>query len=252
MTTGPDRSLSQRDRLIGLVTRRSLLRGERIKLVSGAQSSFYFNMKPTAFDPEGAALIAELVLDEAERDGARLVGGLELGAVPIVACVAQLSSIRGRPLAGFFVRKAAKEHGTRKIVEGLPEDLSIAGQRALLVEDVTTTGASVLRAVEAAREAGAEVETVVTIVDRLEGAETNLARHGLRLIPLTTARDYGIEFLTATDLTDSEGADWPRAVRESMSVVWRPEASSSRPRSPVPVRRRLRRPRRPPQGPRSR
>jgi orotate phosphoribosyltransferase len=109
-----------------------------------------------------------------------------------VACVAQLSFIRGRPVAGFFVRKAAKEHGTRKIVEGLPEGFPIAGKRALLVDDVTTSGGSVLRAVEAARDAGAEVQTVVTVVDRLEGAEANLARHDLRLIPLTTARDYDI------------------------------------------------------------
>jgi orotate phosphoribosyltransferase len=191
--SGQDRSPSLRDRLIGLVTRCSLLRGGQIKLVSGAESSFYFNMKPAAFDPEGAALIAELVLDEALRDGADLIGGLEMGAVPLVACVAQLSFIRGRPIAGFFVRKAAKEHGTRKIVEGLPEGTSIAGRRALLVDDVTTTGGSVLRAVEAAREAGAEVDTVVTIVDRLEGAEANLASHDLRLIPLTTARDYEVE-----------------------------------------------------------
>ncbi len=189
---GQDRSGSLRDRLIGLVTKRSLLRGSPIKLVSGGESSFYFNMKPTAFDPEGAALIAELVLAEALRDGAELVGGLEMGAVPIVACAAQLSFIRGRPIQGFFVRKAAKEHGTRKIIEGLPEGVTIAGRRALLVDDVTTTGGSVLRAVEAAREAGAEVRTVVTIVDRLEGAEANLARHDLRLIALTTSRDYDI------------------------------------------------------------
>ena len=192
---GERQSLSapKRDRLIGLVASHSLLRGSPIKLVSGGSSSFYFNMKPSAFDPEGAALIAELVLDEVLREGAELVGGLEMGAVPIVACVAQLSSLRGRPVAGFFVRKAAKEHGTRKIVEGLPESFPIAGRRALLVDDVTTTGGSVLRAVEAAREAGAEVRTVVTVVDRLEGAEANLARHDLRLVPLTTARDYDLE-----------------------------------------------------------
>jgi orotate phosphoribosyltransferase len=190
--SGQERSRALRERLVGLVRRCSLLRGGQIRLVSGAESSFYFNMKPTCFDPEGAALVGELVLDEVARDGALLVGGLEMGAVPIVACVAQLSFIRGRPVAGFFVRKAAKEHGTRKIVEGLPEGVQIAGKRALLVDDVTTTGGSVLRAVEAAREAGAEVETVVTIVDRLEGAEANLARHDLRLIPLTTARDYDI------------------------------------------------------------
>jgi orotate phosphoribosyltransferase len=190
--SGQDRDGSRRDRLIGLVTKHSLLQGGQTQLVSGASSSFYFNMKPTCFDPEGAALIAELVLAEVVRDGAELVGGLEMGAVPIVACVAQLSFLCGRPVAGFFVRKAAKEHGTRKVVEGLPEGTSIAGKRALLVDDVTTTGGSVLRAALAARESGAEVRTVVTIVDRLEGAEANLARHDLRLIPLTTARDYGI------------------------------------------------------------
>lgn len=182
-----------RERLIQLVADLSLLRGESLRLASGAESNFYFNMKPTTFNPEGAHLIAEMVLDEVSCDGAFLVGGLEIGAVPIIACVSQLSFVQGaRPLQGFFVRKAAKEHGTRKVIEGLPDGLSIAGRRALLVDDVTTTGSSVLRAVEAAREAGAVVGTVVTVVDRLEGAGANLARHGIRLVALTTSRDYGI------------------------------------------------------------
>lgn len=184
---------ASRRRLVELVTKVSLIRGERIRLASGAESSFYFNLKPAMFDPEGAHLVADCVLQQARRDGAEFVGGMELGAVPIVACVAQLGVIRGeRAIAGFFVRKAAKEHGTRKLIEGLPEGTDLGGRRVLVVEDVTTTGASVLKAVEAAREAGADVRTVVTIVDRLEGAAANLAAHGLNLIALTTAADYGI------------------------------------------------------------
>jgi orotate phosphoribosyltransferase len=180
--------------LIEIVRARSLLRGTQVKLASGAQSSFYFNMKPTVFDPEGAALVAELMLEQVQRDEAELVGGLEMGAVPLVACIVQLSFLtRGSPgVQGFFVRKAAKDHGTRKLIEGLAEDAALVGKRAVIVEDVTTTGTSALSAVAAAREAGLEVRTVVTIVDRLEGAEENLARHGLGLVALTTARDYGI------------------------------------------------------------
>jgi orotate phosphoribosyltransferase len=194
-SNGSDPALeSRRQRLIEIVRARSLLRGTQVKLASGAQSTFYFNMKPTVFDPEGAALIADLMLAQVRRDGARLVGGLEMGAVPIVACIVQLSFLNrdARNLQGFFVRKAAKDHGTRKLLEGVAEGASFARERAVIVEDVTTTGTSALAAVAAAREAGLEVRTVVTIVDRREGAEANLSRHGLELVALTTARDYDI------------------------------------------------------------
>jgi orotate phosphoribosyltransferase len=184
-------SEAKRRKLIRIISRLCLLRGVRFKLASGAESTFYFNMKPATFDAEGSSLISELVLEEARRDGAQLVGGLEMGAVPIVACFTQLSFMRRDPtVRGFFVRKIPKAHGTRKLIEGLPEDTSITGMRALIVDDVTTTGGSVLAAVEAAREAGASVRTVVTIVDRLEGAAVNLAKAGLKLIALTTATDY--------------------------------------------------------------
>ena len=192
---GSDSALaSRRQRLIEIVRARSLLRGTQVKLASGATSTFYFNMKPTVFDPEGAALIADLMLAQVRRDGARLVGGLEIGAVPIVACIVQLSFLDrdARNLQGFFVRKAAKAHGTRKLLEGVAEGAALAGARAVIVEDVTTTGTSALAAVAAAREAGLEVRTVVTIVDRLEGAAANFSRHGLELVALTTARDYDI------------------------------------------------------------
>jgi orotate phosphoribosyltransferase len=194
-SNGSDSALeSRRQRLIEIVRARSLLRGTQVKLTSGATSTFYFNLKPAVFDPEGAALIAALMLAQVQRDGARLVGGLEMGAVPIVACIVQLSFLDrdARNLQGFFVRKAAKEHGTRKLLEGMAEGAALAGERAVIVEDVTTTGTSVLAAVAAAREAGLEVRTVVTIVDRLQGAQANFSRHGLELVALTTARDYDV------------------------------------------------------------
>ena len=184
----------RRQRLIEIVRARSLSRGTRVRLTSGADSSFCFDMKPTVFDPEGAALVADLVLEQLRREETEVVGGLEMGAVPIVACVVQLSFLipESPRVQGFFVRKAAKEHGTRKLIEGVAEGTALAGRRAIIVDDVTTTGNSVLTAVAAAREAGLEVGTVVTIVDRLEGAEANFSRHGLELRALTTARDYAI------------------------------------------------------------
>lgn len=186
---------ARRQRLIEIIRARSLDRGTPVRLTSGAESSFYFDMKPTAFDPEGAALIADLVLEQLRRDEAEFVGGLEMGAVPIVACVVQLSFLvpESPGVQGFFVRKAAKKHGTRKLIEGVAEGTALAGRRAIVVEDVTTTGNSALAAVAAAREAGLEVGTVVTIVDRLEGAEASFSRHGLTLRALTTARDYDID-----------------------------------------------------------
>ena len=186
---------AKRQRLIEIVRARSLARGTQVRLTSGAESTFYFDMKPTLFDPEGAALIAELVLAQVRRDGAEFVGGLEMGAVPIVACVVQRSFLMAEAagVPGFFVRKAAKQHGTRRLVEGMAAGAMPAGRRALVVEDVTTTGSSALAAVAAAREAGLEVGTVVTVVDRLEGAEANFSREGLVLRALTTARDYDID-----------------------------------------------------------
>jgi orotate phosphoribosyltransferase len=106
-------------RLVRLISELSLLRPGQIRLAAGGTSTFYFDMKPTLFCPEGAALVAERVLDFATEEGAHFVGGLEIGAVPTVACVSQLSFLRGRQrVQGFFVRKAPKDHGTRKRIEG--------------------------------------------------------------------------------------------------------------------------------------
>lgn len=181
----PD-AAATRNRLIELIRERSFGR-RKVVLASGRESDFYFDMKPTMFHPEGAALLARMILARLTGLGVDYVGGLEMGAVPLIASVAALSHDQGQPLPGFFVRKAAKDHGTRKRIEG-PESLS--GKRVAILEDVTTTGGSAIQAVAVARDAGAEVVLVLTIVDRLEGAADSFARAGVPFASLFTADDF--------------------------------------------------------------
>jgi orotate phosphoribosyltransferase len=115
--------------------------------------------------------MAGLILEALQGDKVAFVGGMEIGAVPLAAAVAVLSQVRGLPLQAFFVRKQPKEHGARKLIEGLAPGETLEGKRVAILEDVTTTGGSSLKAIEAARAAGATIARLVTVVDRLEGAE---------------------------------------------------------------------------------
>jgi orotate phosphoribosyltransferase len=180
------RQTDRRARLRDIVGRLSVLRGGDFRLTSGRRSSVFFNMKMTLLDPEGADLVAEELLDLLADEDVELIGGIELGAVPLIAVVCVKSAARGRSLPAFIVRKRAKGHGTDQVIEGFVR----AGARAIVFDDVTTTGGSVLQAAEAARAAGCRVAKAVTIVDRLEGAAENLAKHGLELVPLFTKRDF--------------------------------------------------------------
>ncbi len=161
-----------------------------MKLASGKTSTFYFNMKPTMLDSEGAFLIATLILDQLEGIEADMVGGLEMGAVPIAASVATLAHTRGRKLPAFFVRKQAKEHGTKSLIEGLGPGETMSGKRVVIVEDVTTTGGSSIKAAEAIRAAGGTIVRVITIVDRLDGAADAFATASLPFHPLLTLNDF--------------------------------------------------------------
>lgn len=182
---------SMANRLKAIIRDKSYRSGVSVRLASGRMSDFYVNLKPTMMDPEGAALLARLVLAEARAMGAEFLGGLEMGAVPIVSAVAAESfNSEGARVAGFFVRKKPKEHGTKALVEGLDERQSLEGRRVVIVEDVTTTGGSILQAVEAARSAGAVIAGVLTIVDREEGASEAVAEHGLKLTALFRASEF--------------------------------------------------------------
>jgi orotate phosphoribosyltransferase len=181
---------ARRARLIELIKLRSFQEGPEFKLASGKTSTFYFNMKPTMLDSEGAYLVASLILDQLEGVDADLIGGLEMGAVPIASSVAAIAYTQGRELPAFFVRKQAKEHGTQSLVEGLAKGESMTGKKVVVVEDVTTTGGSALKAAEALKAAGAEIVRVITIVDRLDGAAETFASAELKFEPLLTLADF--------------------------------------------------------------
>ena len=180
---------ASRARLAEIIRKRSFGRGE-ITLASGRKSDFYFNLKPTMLDPEGASLLAELTFEALRDDSLDYIGGLEMGAVPLAGAIAQLSWIKGHPIAAFFVRKKPKEHGARLAVEGLATGESLQGKRIVIVEDVTTTGGSALKAVEAVRDAGGEIVLVVTMVDREEGAAETFAEAGLEFRSLYKAGEF--------------------------------------------------------------
>ncbi|HET9904499.1 MAG TPA: orotate phosphoribosyltransferase [Xanthobacteraceae bacterium] len=190
---GPSHSTSSRAdiraRLKDLIRARSFGRG-KVKLASGRESDFYFDMKPTMLHPAGAAWLAELTLDAIEGLEVDAVGGLEMGAVPLAATAAAFSHLRGRPLTAFFVRKRPKEHGAQKLVEGLPKGESLAGRRVVIVEDVATTGGSAIQAVKAVRDEGAEIALVLTMVDRQEGAAETFATEGIPFRALFTADEF--------------------------------------------------------------
>lgn len=182
-------SPTDRERLRILLASRSVRHG-RFTLASGRTSTFYFNGKPSMLHPLGAELIARAMLGVAREVGATHLSGLEMGAVPLLGAVAALSSIEGTPLPATFVRKAPKAHGTGELVEGLAASETLAGARVLLLEDVVTTGGSVLKAAAALREAGAEVAHAAVIVDREEGGAEALAAAGIALHAILRAGDF--------------------------------------------------------------
>jgi orotate phosphoribosyltransferase len=180
----------QKARLVEIIKRRSFQAGKEVKLASGRTSTYYFNMKPTMLDAEGAHVIATLILATIADLKADLIGGLEMGAVPLASAVAAVSQSSGQPINAFFVRKQAKEHGTKSLIEGLPMGEGLAGKRVVIVEDVTTTGGSAIKAAENVRSEGAEVVGVVTVVDRQEGAAEAFAAANLAFTPLLTLEDF--------------------------------------------------------------
>ncbi len=175
--------------LLELIRTRSFRLG-KFTLSSGLESDLYFNLKPTMMDPRGAHLSAQAFLARILVEGVDYVGGLEMGAVPIIAGVATISDVQNTPVRTFFVRKEAKKHGTKDVIEGLGAQESLSGKRVLIADDVATTGGSILKAIEEARAAGAIVDVALVLVDREEGAEAFLHDHGIRLLSVFKASEF--------------------------------------------------------------
>ncbi|MEN2495343.1 MAG: Orotate phosphoribosyltransferase [Hyphomicrobiaceae bacterium hypho_1] len=179
-----------RERLIEIIKFRSFQSGSKIKLASGRSSKFYFNMKPTMLDPEGSYLIGLLALSLVESDCTDLIGGLEMGAVPFATSVSLISHIQNKPIPAFFVRKQIKEHGTQAQIEGFSSGESIKGKRVIVVEDVTTTGKSSLKAINIIRESGGVVIKVIAIIDREEGASETFLEAGVSFESILSLKDF--------------------------------------------------------------
>lgn len=175
-------ALHLHDRLVEILRQRSVRWG-RFTLASGRESDLYVDCRLTTLHPEGAATIAALVLDRL-KPAVRGIGGPVTGADPIVGAVVAASWAAQRPVRGFMVRKEPKGHGTRQWLEGRANLAD--GAAVCVVEDTTTTGGSLLRAIERTREAGLDVVQVITVVDRSEGAVERLAAAGYELQPLVT------------------------------------------------------------------
>ena len=176
-------------RLFDLIKSRSFATGD-FTLASGKKSNLYFNMKPTMMTAEGSHLCARAFYERLIAENIDYIGGLEMGAVPIAAATAAYSFTQGKPIQSFFVRKKAKDYGAKQLVEGLAPGESIAGKRIAIAEDVTTTGGSALQAIAAAREAGAQVDLLISILDREEGALDLLRDNGVRLTSVFSASDF--------------------------------------------------------------
>jgi orotate phosphoribosyltransferase len=161
--------MDARDELLGHIKTKAIVH-ERVTLSSGREADYYVDLRRISLDGVAAPLVGEVMLDLTGDLSYDAVGGLTLGADPVATAMLHAAAKRGRVLDAFVVRKAEKRHGLQRRIEG-PD---VRGRRVLAVEDTSTTGGSVLEAVTALREAGAEVVAVAVIVDRDTGARQHV------------------------------------------------------------------------------
>jgi orotate phosphoribosyltransferase len=173
-------TLDPREQLRRLVIDLAVIRG-RVTLASGREADYYVDLRRVTLHHLAAPLVGHLLLDLLEERGLlagedyAAVGGLTMGADPVAAAMLHAAASRGLDLDAFVVRKDAKAHGLQRRVEGP----AVAGRAVIAVEDTSTTGGSVITAVDALREAGAEVKAVAVIVDRATGAQARIEALGL-------------------------------------------------------------------------
>lgn len=175
--------------LLGLLKERSFKLGT-FRLASGDTSNYYIDGKMTEVFSQGAHLIGEVLYERTQDLNIDAIGGLEVGAVPLTTAAVISYHHHGRLMEGFWVRDEVKKHGTQKLIEGNLKP----GARVVILEDVTTRGTSALKAINAVRAVGCEVVLVVTLVDRLCGAEQLFRANGVtQYRPLFTIRDLGVD-----------------------------------------------------------
>jgi len=171
--------MNERAELKEILKKRSILKGD-FTLVSGKKSSYYINGKMTTLSARGLYLASKLLLDRFDSIEYDAFAGPTIGADPIIGALLSLVAQRGLEKEGLLIRKEAKDHGTKSLIEGNLKK----GMRVILLEDVATTGGSLLKAALAIEAAGGTIAGIYTIVDRDEGAEANLADAGYRFSSL--------------------------------------------------------------------
>ncbi len=178
--------MTDRDALLTQIKDKAVVHG-RVVLSSGKEADYYVDLRRVTLDGEASPLVGSVLLDLTSDLDYDAVGGLTLGADPVASAMLHAAAARGQQLDSFVVRKSEKQHGLQRRIEG-PD---VAGRRVLAVEDTSTTGGSVMTAVDALREAGAEVVAVVVIVDR--GARGAIEAAGLPYLTAYELSDLGLE-----------------------------------------------------------
>ena len=176
-------------RLREIIQKYSLQTGDFI-LASGRHSKFLFQLRQTTMLPEGSRLLGEIIVDYMDRKGVNCVGGLAVGAVPLVSAVSTMSSVKNSPKDAFFVRKEVKTHGGKELINGFVTD----GAQVLMIDDVGTTGGSVIKAIEGLKTEfpNCRTDLALVIVDRQEGAAENLREKGVKLAAIFQKEDFEI------------------------------------------------------------
>jgi orotate phosphoribosyltransferase len=175
--------------LLHVLKERSFKRGT-FRLASGDTSTYYIDGKMTEVYSEGAYLIGEIIFERTRDLGIDAIGGLEVGAVPLTTAAVISYRHRGLGMEGFWVRDKVKDHGTQKLVEGNLKP----GSRVVILDDVITRGSSSVKAIEEVKRQGCEVVLVLSLVDRLCGAEQLFRKLGIaNYQAVFTIRDFGVE-----------------------------------------------------------
>lgn len=177
-----------RRRLLEILLAKSFQYNEKpiYKLSSGKMSNYYINCKMTTLDSEAMLLIGKVFYEKVKPLKIQAIGGLTQGADPIAVAAAMISGMEDRGIKAFVVRKRAKEHGLKKLIEG---DIH-SGNRVVIVDDVITTGQSTIDAIERVRGEGLEIVKVIVLVDRQEGGRENIEKKGVDVESIFTIEDF--------------------------------------------------------------
>jgi len=178
--------MDKKKELLALLKRKAFLK-KRIKLSSGRISNFYIDVRKVSLSPKGVYLISHLIFNLLKPKKVTAIGGPTLGADPIVSGVCYLAYKREKKLKGFLIRKSPKKHGRQKLIEG---QVLLPGERVVIVDDVATSGSSLIKAIEVLKKERIKVVAAVSVVDREEGAREALARHNCPLISLFAKSDF--------------------------------------------------------------